>query len=344
MGYLPEIVDYCNSQRIFASLSMFRRVRYFVWHEVAKRMLVGSVRQKRTEEFCRKHFRRSAQKYFDAETLLSSPPLYDAYITGSDQVWNPRNNNSDSSYFLAFAPSGKKRISYAASFGLSQIPDRFVNDYKEWLKQIRYLSTREVEGQKIIKQFTGRDSEIVLDPTLLLDQDQWNDVGVSYLSSRPYILCYYMPGDKEVNKSITRIARQVSNLTGWKVICIGQKEYMRLLPWKNTVFDAGPSEFLGLFQNASFVVTNSFHGTAFSINFRKPFFVPINQSLPPEEALSSRIITLLKKLKLENRLLPVSGDLPGKNGLDLDYQSVEKILEEEKQRSIDFLKNALGEA
>jgi len=344
MGHISEIIDYCNPQMGITALSRYHRVRHFVWQGIVKRTSVGMERQKRTKEFRLKHLRLSARKYYDRETLHSVPPLYDAYITGSDQVWNPRINNNDSSYFLTFVPSGKRRISYAASFGVSQIQDRFVSDYGEWLKQIHCLSTREIEGKQIIEQITGRDAEIVLDPTLLLDQKQWNRIAISYKCLKPYVLCYYMPGDKEVNKSITELARQVSTLTGWGIICIGQKEYMRLHPWRRSIFDAGPAEFLGLFQNASFVVTNSFHGIAFSVNYRKPFFAPINQSLLAEKALSSRITTLLKTFKLEHRLLPVGKGLPSESILDVDYQPVEMILQEEKQKSIDFLRNALGEA
>jgi len=343
MGHISEIIDYCNPQRGITALSRYHRVRHFVWQGIVKRTSVGRERQKRTKEFRLKHLRLSARKYYDAETLHSAPPLYDAYITGSDQVWNPRNNNNDSSYFLTFAPPGKRRISYAASFGISQIQDRFVSDYGEWLKQIHCLSSREIEGKQIIEQLTGLDAEIVLDPTLLLNQDQWRRIAISYKSPKPYILCYYMPGDKRVNKSITKLARQVSILTGWEIICIGQKEYMRLHPWRHSIFDAGPAEFLGLFQNASFVVTNSFHGIAFSVNYKKPFFVPINQSLLLENALSSRITTLLKILKLENRLLPVEEDLPSESILDVNYKPIEMILQEEKQKSIGFLRNALGE-
>lgn len=343
MGHVSEIIDYWNPQIRIAAFSRYRRVRHFVWHGLVKRMLVGIERQKRTEEFRRKYLRLSVRDYSDVETLHSDPPLYDAYITGSDQVWNPSIHNRDSSYFLTFAPPGKTRISYAASFGASQIQNRFVSDYEKWLKQIHYLSTRELEGKQIIEQLTGRDADILLDPTLLLDQEQWRRIAIPYESSKPYILCYYMPGDREVNKSITELARQVSTLTGWGAICIGQKEYMRLHPWRRSIFNAGPAEFLGLFQNASFVVTNSFHGTAFSVNYRKPFLVPINQELPPGKALSSRITTLLKTLKLEHRLLPVGERLPVENVLDMDYQAAATILQQEKQRAIDFLRNALRE-
>jgi len=343
IGYVAEIIDYWDPRTEIAAFSHYRRVRHLIWHSLVKKMLVGTKRQRRTEEFRRGYLRLSERRYSDPETLRTDPPLYDAYITGSDQVWNPHIHNNDSSYFLTFAPPGKRRISYAASFGVSRIPDRFVSEYKKWLKQIHCLSVREVEGKQIIKQLTGRDAELVLDPTLLLDQEQWRRIAVPYESSKPYILCYYMPGDKKVNKSITELARQVSTLTDWKVIRIGQKEYMRLHPWRHGVFDAGPREFLGLFQNASFIVTNSFHGTAFAVNYRKPFLVPINQDLPPEKKLTSRITTLVKMLRLEHRLVRVGERLLGENVLDVDYQAVAAILEQERQKAIAFLRRSLGE-
>jgi hypothetical protein len=343
MGHASEIIDYCPPRRGTKALSQFSRIRHFVWQRIVRKMITGEEREKKTEEFRRKYLQLSSTTYTSAEKLHSSPPLYDAYITGSDQVWNPKNNDSDSSYFLAFAPPGKTRISYAPSFGITQIPDGLANQYREWLNQMHRISSREVEGRQIIAQLTGRDAEIVLDPTLLLDEEQWKKIAAQYENARPYILSYYMPGDKAVNESITRISRHLSAHTGWGIVCIGQREYMRLHPFKRSVFDAGPTEFLGLIQNASFVVTNSFHGTAFSINYRKPFLVPINQRLPPEKALSSRITSLLKTLKLENLLLPIGQETPIESLLDMDYRLVEPILQIEKQRSIEFLKSALGE-
>lgn len=343
MGYSSEIIDYNNPKKALSSLSRYRRIQHFIWHKVVKKMLVGTKRQKRTDEFRQKYLQISTKKYFDSKTLQSDPPYYDAYITGSDQVWNPKIHNNDSSYFLTFAPKGKRRISYAASFGVSKIPDRFVDDYTKWLNQFNYLSTREIEGQQIIKKLTGRQAEITLDPTLLLEQEEWNQIAEPYKSSRSYILCYYMPGDTLVNESITRLAQQVSSFTGWKIINIGQKEYIRLNPLINSIFDAGPAQFLGLFQNASFVVTNSFHGTAFSIIYRKPFYTLVNNKLPPEKALSSRISTLLNTLKLQERMISAEEKIPQNNVVEVDYSIAEIILGQERQNSINFLKNALWE-
>jgi len=341
MGYSAELIDYFDHRRDIASLPLIRRIKHLAWHNVVKKLLVGSIRENRTEAFRRDHMRLSICKYNDAGSLHATPPEYDFYLTGSDQVWNARHNNMDSSYFLTFAPSGKKRISYAASFGVSRIHSDLADNYRQWLNQIDHLSTREVEGKEIIEQLTGRVASVTLDPTLLLDKGKWSTVAVPFTCTRPYILCYYMPGDKTVNSSITAIAAHVSKTTGWDIIAIGQKEYMRLHPFRRTALTAGPAEFVGLFSGASFVVTNSFHGTAFSVNFKIPFLVPINRNLPPEKALSSRITTLLQAVGLEHRLVKAGASLPEGNLIEMDFRPAEKRLQEEQKKSIEFLKNAL---
>jgi len=178
-------------------------------------------------------------------------------------------------------------------------------------------------------------------PTLLLGPEVWRRIAIPYPAPKQYILCYYMPGDTVVERSIAEIANRVSALTRWDVINIGEKEYMRLVPWRRSVFDAGPSEFLGLLQNASFVITNSFHGTAFSINFGKPFIVPINLNIPPEKALSSRITSLLRTLGIGERLVSAGEQISQSNLFDIDYDRVAATLSQERQTSIEFLRTAL---
>lgn len=344
MGHNAEIIDYCSPRMGIGSLSGIRRVRHFVWHKIAKPVLVGSVREQRTQGFRSKYFRLSPVRYVDPKALHLDPPQYDAYITGSDQVWNPTIHGGDSSYFLTFAPEGKTRISYAASFGISLIPQSYASDYSQWLEQIHYLSTRELEGAEVVKRLAKRDAVIALDPTLLFDREHWREVAVSHELDRPYVLCYYMPGDRAVCRRIAELARQVSMATGWRVISIGEKEYTRLSPWKYSVFNAGPAEFLGLCQGASFIITNSFHGTAFSINYRKPFLVPINQGRCPERTLNSRITSLLRILRLEERLVPVGRNISADNVLNMDFAVAESILEQERRKSLDFLRGSLGGA
>lgn len=338
-GYASEVIDYRNSKRGLVHLSPLLKLRHFLWANVRK-LLFGDLREKRTNEFRERHLTMSPETYTLAQQLHSQPPLYDAYITGSDQVWNPRNNGCDSSYFLSFAPEGRRRIAYAASFGLSKIPTQFASDYREWLTGIHYLSTREIEGQRIIWQLIGSDAAVVLDPTLLISGERWIEVMAEEVGRKPYILCYYMPGDPIVNNAITAISREIELMTGWDVVKIGEKEYKL---GSNSVFDAGPAEFLRLLYSASFVITNSFHGVAFSTNFEKPFLVPINTELPPDKALSSRITSLLQMLDLNSRVLPALNYHVSRDMLTLDYQGISSKLEQQRRRSLSFLKRALEE-
>jgi len=341
MGCNAEIIDYFDSEGDLSSLSPLRRLKHLVWHGLVKKMLVGTVREQRTEKFRRDHLKLSARKYSDAALLHAEPPVYDVYITGSDQVWNPVNNHGDSSYFLSFAPAGKRLVSYAASFGVSNLDAGYAEGYGHWLKCFDFLSTREFEGKEIIYRLTGRDAEVLPDPTLLLNREQWKRVTAPYQPSRPYILCYYMPGDKKVNRHITQLSDKLARKTGWEVISIGQKEYMRLHPFRKTALTSGPSEFVGAFQNASFVITNSFHGTAFAANFKVPFVVPINRAIPPEQALSSRITTLLRILQLECRLIDVDQPISEALPLEVDFENAAERLENERKRAFAFLSNVL---
>ena len=338
-----QIIDYANYKRRISNFSPVRKIAHFLWHRGIKLCFVGNERYRRTDVFRKQHLTYSPLAYSGEECLRSNPPIYDAYITGSDQVWNPSIHEGDSSYFLTFAPEGKKRISYSASFGVSTLPEKYKESYAQWIQELDCISVREIEGKQIVKDLTGMEAEIVLDPTLLLSDEEWTKVSAPFSWPKKYILCYYMPGDKQVNYSITQVARKISRETGWDIISIGQKEYMRLNPFQNSVFNAGPAEFLGLLQNASFVVTNSFHGTAFAVNFKKPFYVPVNKSLSPEKALSSRVITLLKTIGLEDRLIPTGSEIPGKLAWEIDFQEPHLILQEEKKKSIEFLRNALQE-
>lgn len=342
IGLDSEFIDYHDPQQFNKHRSLVPRLRHYGYQYVA-RFLTGTKRQERTNSFRRRYLSISPQKYQDAKLLYADPPLYDAYIVGSDQVWNPlRYGKVDPSWFLTFAPRGKRRIAYAPSLGVSTISSRYEENFREWIRQIDHLSVREVEGKDIIFQLTRCKAEVVLDPSLLLAEKEWEEVSEPFEFSKPYIFCYIMGNDSKVIAAVLNIAKQLAKWTGYKIIRTGQKEFNYLNLKANFVFDAGPSEFLGLLQNASFVVTNSFHGAAFSINFKKSFFVPFNQNLPPEKTLNSRMTTLLKGLGLEHRHLPVGSGLLKSDELEIDYLKVTEKLKKERIKSIAFLQNALA--
>lgn len=340
-GYDSEVIDYRNSERGIKHMSFSRKLVHHIWHRVIKKMLIGEIRQRKTANFINKNITLSKKKYTNYSMLYNEPPIYDAYITGSDQVWNPKNTSGDSSYFLTFAPKDKLKISYAPSFGVTVLNDKHKEKYKEWLLGIDYLSVREKEGQAIIKDLVNKNATMTVDPTLLLKKEEWEKIAVPYRNRKPYVLCYHMPGDKIVNGAISRIAKHIAKKNDWDVISIGQKEYMKLIPGNKKIFDAGPDEYVGLFQNADFVLTNSFHGTVFSIIFNKPFYVPINRNLPPEKVLSSRISSLLNILSIENRLISANDELNLDYSANIDYTKVNSLLKKAREESQKFLNDAL---
>ncbi|GAG83677.1 unnamed protein product, partial [marine sediment metagenome] len=255
----------------------------------------------------------SEQKYFSVDHLYRYEMPYDIFITGSDQVWNPQSTiSSPEPYFLRFASKGKRKISYAASFGLSSIPDALRSKYAEWLSNIDFISVRENQGADIVRDISDRKAEVVLDPTLLLDSTAWNTLAAEPECMKPYILLYV----QHYSPYTTKLAYYLSRKTGYSIVRIARGYMREGLECKvKHLFDAGPSEFLGLFRHASFVLTSSFHGTAFSVNYNKPFYSIVRKG----GAVNSRMISLLDNLNLESRLLFVGADFPKDDDIFMDF-------------------------
>lgn len=268
-----------------------------------------------------------SKPYYSAKELEKVEDEYDRFITGSDQVWNFSISNLDPAYFLSFNKGAFKKNSYAASFGVNSLPEKYKDKYYNLLKEFNYLSVREQQGAKIISKLFRKDVQVVLDPTLLISKEEWFKLSKDYFSKNKYILVYAFGG----SKNIMDLAKNISKKTGYKVVWISNT-YKKSINIKY-VKSAGPEEFLGLFKNAEYIITNSFHGTALSINFNKQFFTEL---LPESKGTNSRMEDILELFKLENRIITSSNssviDIP------IDYTEVNRILKTERKRSIDFLK------
>ena len=290
-------------------------------------------RYERFEDFSRRCLRISPQRYESFDALKSAPPC-DVYLSGSDQIWNPKifpDGHFDPVFFSQFT-AGRK-ISYAPSFGIPHIPDGMEAELKGYLDGFSHLSARENRGQSMIREISGRESSVVLDPTLLLRQEDWSALSAEPALSGGYILCYCISKPGALEPYIRRLQAE----TGLPVVqlCgIRQKVH----PKAECVFSAGPAEFLGLFRHAAYVCTNSFHGTVFSLQFQKPFFTAVSpaEMAAPEQ---SRIYSLLDRLGLTSRIIG-KGDSAGL--LDkIDWAAVTARLEAERQKSLAYLKAAL---
>lgn len=254
---------------------------------------------------------------------------FDYFITGSDQVWNPTFKRFSQVDFLTFAPK-HKRISYAPSFGISEIPFEHIENYKVWLSQMDKLSVREEAGAKIIKDLTDRDAIVLVDPTMMLTKEKWLSISRA-ADNKPknkYLLTYFLG---KVSKKTKETIKIISNKNRLEVVNLADIR-------DGETYIAGPSEFIDYINSASVFLTDSFHGAVFSILLEKPFIVFDRKG--NYLSMNSRIETLLNMFKLSSRK---SNNIFSNNQVfEVDYSHVPPILEKERKKAIGYLKDALN--
>ena len=283
------------------------------------------------EAFMNKRFNLS-KEYRTVKELNYNSPCYDVYITGSDQVWNPGivGELSDA-YTLNFGSKSIKRISYAASMGNPEIKEIYINDYKNKISKIDKISVRENDAKNSLSEIIDKKIDVVLDPTLLLTQEEWKQEIKDYKKEEEkYILAYVVKEDEEYRK----IVNYLSEKTGLKVVHFEKDDnYENIL---KSAYTNGPLEFVNLINNAEYVVATSFHATVFSIIFNKKFYVI------PHEKTGSRVTNLLDTLEIENRVVYTLDEFKQmKYSKEIDYNKVNQKLDDEREKSINWLKNAI---
>lgn len=289
-------------------------------------------------EFVRKYQHLSPTAYHAPNELHYNPPHYDVYITGSDQLWSPRHCNGDPAFMLHFADDDALKISYAASIGANKIPKDLQPLYKELLSRYQHISVRETSGVKVIQDVVGKDATTVLDPTLLLNKDEWNRIAVPQrLVKKKYILCYYLNYSFNAFPYVDELANHLQNQTGYEIVRVARPPHK--LSYSHTTYKVGasPEEFLALVRDAEVVLTTSFHGTAFAVNFGKPLLSIVEN----REASDSRQVSLLNNLGLMNQVLSLSDSFPNLESAVYDVASEQARLEVLRQESKQFLLTAL---
>lgn len=255
----------------------------------------------------------------------------DAYIVGSDQVWNVDHTGGyDPSYFLEFAEPGKKRIAYAASVGSDFIHPKYKEDFSRGLEGFTAVSVRESSIVDSIKELTDKKIEVVLDPTMLLQVQDYDEIKVESKIKEPYILVYMM----ERNNEVVRLANKISIGLGLPIIQRRPtKGFKNQLP---PFYTADAGEFLGLIKSAEYVITNSFHGTVFSILYEKPFLSMLHSDT------GSRTVDLLTQLNLESHIIYNVNEFTDFNRFFIhDKEGLRKRIEDLKQSSLRFLEESL---
>lgn len=262
---------------------------------------------------------------------------YDAFLCGSDQVWNVTIPDYSDVYFLNF--SQKTKIAYAPSFG-ARDPRKFSNNIeniKTWLNNIDYLSIRENSGRTMLKELTGRDVPVVLDPTLMLNEEEYSMLEEDSGEIKPYIFYYATLHSKELDRFVKKLSKKL----GVRVIVWNSKEYILRSEWANgfrMAYHQNPGVYLNLIKNAEIVVTTSFHGTVFSTVYRKKFWVLKNGDMYKGD---DRIMTMTDALGISSRVISTNFD-ENKNYLEeVDYETYEQALDIERKESAKFLKACL---
>lgn len=296
-----------------------------------------SAKRRRLQQFRRfrgRYIKESKKNYTFCNDPRSLNQIYDAFICGSDQIWAP--NQFHERYYLKFVNDSKRKIAYAPSIGLPYIPKDLEPKMAKLLKRIDYLSIREQAGAMIVKELTGRDAEVVLDPTMLLDREEWLNMASGDAPSGDYILCYFLGNNVEHRQA----AIDLKTKTGWRLV---------VLPFQDTDYkwgdlqigSAGPDRFLTLVDRARWVLTDSYHGMIFSILMNKPFSAFMRFTKDHPICQNSRIEHLLGQFGLEQRIVsppPMAEPLSD----SIDYEFVNKKVAAARRKSIRYLENALG--
>lgn len=308
---------------------IFQKIRYRFFKSKKEKKIeaLNKIRYKKFKDFSNKNINETSYIITPDNIPNDIKERYMAFIVGSDQVWNPYFRWGSSIDFLAFAPK-EKRIAYAASFGISNLPNEYINIYKQWLIEMPYISVREDTGAKIVKELTGKNVDVLIDPTLMLTKEQWLSISKlgEYKPDKPYLLTYFLG--------------ELSNEVRDKIIMLAEESNLMILNLHNVdnenLYIADPAEFLDYINSSEVFFTDSFHGVVFSILFEKPFVV-LERS---DYAIGSRIDTLLKKFDFNSRRFEYIKST--KDIYNINFSKATEILKVERIKALEYLKKALN--
>ncbi|MGL4850143.1 MAG: polysaccharide pyruvyl transferase family protein [Clostridium sp.] len=339
IGYTPEVINYIPHEKLITiNEEIFKEYSMKIKKRIKNRNKKEYLNEQRTENF-REFLSQNivlSRRCQVKSSLFELNEEYDAFICGSDQIWAPTIFNPR--YFLDFVKENRKKIAYAPSIGLSKVDDIFVKkEMTNLIADFGSISIREEQGKKIIKELTGREAKVVLDPTLLLDSTEWDEIGQVTKKDEKYVLCYFLGQNEYYWKSVVEIATKLKLKV--KIIPVFEKDKSRGFEHIDGV---GPKEFLNLISNASVVCTDSFHGTVFSINYNRPFYTYERFSAKDKNSQNSRIYNILNMLNLENRLVKERQNIV--YSLECDFEKANKVLKLKRKESIFYLEEALKKA
>ena len=296
-----------------------------------KKLVVDPETIRLFDEFVTNNFRQSLYPSDELDSVASSDEYF-KFICGSDQIWTTTTLYPDPMMYLRFAPRNK-RIAYAPSLGRDYVPSYNRETIISYINDIDCVSIREDVGKNLIKELTGRDVPVVADPTLLMRPEEWDALKTKIQLPEHYVLCYFL--DEPSNEVKTAIRGYVSD-NKKTIVALGHFE-CNDLPQETVIHpSAGPCEFLTIISNADMVITDSYHGMLFAINYHKKFW-SVERAYSQYDQ-SSRQLTVLSRLGLEERYEKSNFLFTEK---DIDYDEVQARIDDLVKDSINYLKNSL---
>lgn len=330
INYHPDIID-----RLYVAPkqnTLKKKMKYLLKKKYRNRVKKQVEKNRKYRAFIKNNFKLVGDfKTYDE--LKKAKLGLDAYITGSDQVWNSDHTNGfDPAYLLDFAESSAKKISYAASVGREYIFPQYRDQFQESLKSYTSISVREASACPAIESLTDKPVEVVLDPTLLLDRNDYEELKKPSLYKGKRYICVYM---MEANKELIRFANRLSVAIGLPII---QRKPSNIFRNElGSYYLDTAAEFLSEIENAEYVLTNSFHATVFSLIYEKPFISMLHTST------GARTSDLLKSVGLESHILYETENFHDIHQFDIDdKEGLRRRIHELQKTSYDFLHRALG--
>lgn len=327
LGYTCDILDYrCekieNSYKLFGVKSPSpKNVVSMLLH------LPFNIKKEKSFAKFRKQFLRISEEIYTRQNIANSNKEYDVFIVGSDQVWNGDLTGVDRTYFLDFVKERKTKIAYAASVGKEGFALEMKELIRDNLNSFSAVSVREEDTIELLHKITNTEIECVMDPVFLQSQDFWNNLVSPRKIKEKYIFLFELH-----EHDASKYAVELANKMHMKVVYVPNGLRSQLNAEK--VESPLVNEFLSYIKYAEYVVTDSFHAAAFSIIFHKNLHVLLKTEL---KGLNSRLTSLLNKLGLIDRIVE-----PGKICIkEINYDFVEAKLEDERSKSLEFLKDGL---
>lgn len=300
-----------------------------------------TVRDRIFSDFAESKFKLS-DLYTSKAELGRKAHSYEAFVVGSDQLWLPSNISADY-YTLNFVPEEVKKIAYATSFGVSQLPHKQAEMARHFLNRLNAIFVRETSGQMLIRQLTGKEVPLVCDPTLLFTAEEWNrQAPQTRKIQENYLLCYFLGNNPEQRN----FAKKLADALNCKIVQLPNlDEYIKSDEGFATypLYDVSPLDFIALIRDARFVLTDSFHCTVFSTLFEKPFFSFRRYNNDSLVSTNSRIYSLLDTFGIPERLLRGNEEISQCLKMQIDFAKVHQNIDDLRQKSIEMLTKALDQ-